>query len=81
MSQPGSKLSLPGGGGGEQTIPRSPGCQAGPLVLTVGIQEGEHLRLRHAGSQQSGSDQALSLLLPHHPHDLQLLYVLLQLFL
>lgn len=60
---------------------RPPGCQASTLLLTVGIQEREHLCLCHAGSQQSGRDQPLPLRLPHHPHELQLLHVLLQLLL
>lgn len=51
------------------------------LLLTVGIQECEHLCLRHAGPQQPCSDQPLPLLLPHHPYDLQLLHILLQLLL
>lgn len=46
--------------------------------LTVGVQEGEHLRLGHAGAQQPGRDEPLALLLPHHPHHLQLVHVVVQ---
>lgn len=59
---------------------RSPGLLApgGHILLTVGIQEREHLSLRHAGSQQPGCDEPLPLLLSNHTHDLQLLNILLQ---
>ncbi|EDL04073.1 mCG145896, partial [Mus musculus] len=50
----------------------------GRVLLTVGVQEREHLCLRHAGPQQPGCDEPLPLPLPNHAHDLQLLNVLLQ---
>lgn len=50
----------------------------GHLLLTVGVQEREHLGLRHTRPQQPGCNESLPLLLSHYPHDLQLLYVLLQ---
>lgn len=47
----------------------------------MGVQEGQHLPAGHAGPQQPGRYQPFPLLLPHHPHDLQLLHVALQLIL
>lgn len=61
--------------------PRGTQRVVGRWTLTVCIQEGEHLAARHAGSQQPGRDQPLPLRLPHHPHNLQLLHVAVQLVL
>lgn len=61
---------------GEGQVSRPP--PGGHLLLTVGIQEREHLGLRHARSQQPGCNEPFPLRLPQHPDDLQLLDVLLQ---
>lgn len=61
---------------GEGQVSRPP--PGGHLLLTVGIQECEHLGLRHACSQQPGCNEPFPLWLPHHPDDLQLLDVLFQ---
>lgn len=47
-------------------------------LLTVRVEEGEHLSLSDAGPQQPGRDQALPLRLSHHMDDLQLTHILLQ---
>lgn len=59
---------------------RYPGLLApvGHVLLTVGVQECEHLSLCHAGPQQPGCDEPLPLLLSNHAHDLQLLNIPLQ---
>lgn len=72
--QGGLQPSSPASGEGRESRP-PPG---GHLLLTVGVQECEHLGLRHAGPQQPGRNESFPLLLPYHPHDLQLLDVLLQ---
>lgn len=59
---------------------RYPGLLAavGHVLLTVGVQEREHLSLCHAGPQQPGCNEPLPLLLSNHTHDLQLLNIPLQ---
>lgn len=49
--------------------------------LTVSIEEGEDVSSGHRGSQQPSSDQALSLALTYHAHNVQPLQILIQLLL
>lgn len=53
-------------------------AHSGRVLLTVGVQEREHLSLRHAGPQQPCCDEPFPLLLSDHSHDLQLLNIPLQ---
>lgn len=46
--------------------------------LTVSVEKGEDFPLSHAGTQQSGGDEALPLRLPHDANDLQLTHKVLQ---
>lgn len=49
------------------------------LLLTMSIQESEHISCGHTSTEQPGSDQALPLLLSDNLHYLQLLHVGIQL--